>query len=46
MNDAKNFNDAEARKTSVLQPEEQNPHSQKDIQDEKAEGYVPDEETR
>ena len=29
-----------------LQPVEQKPHSQKDRQDEKAEGYVPDEGTR
>ena len=37
---------AEARRTTILQPVEQKPHSQKDRQDEKAEGYVPDEETR
>ena len=37
---------AEARKTTILQPVEQKPHSQKDRQDEKAEGYVPDEGTR
>ena len=37
---------AEARRTTVLQPVEQKPHSQKDRQDEKAEGYVPDERTR
>ena len=37
---------AEARRTTILQPEEQKPHSQKDRQDEKAEGYVPDEGTR
>ena len=36
---------AEAR-TTILQPVEQNPHSQKDRQDEKAEGYVPDEGKR
>ena len=35
---------AEAR-TTILQPVEQKPHSQKDRQDEKAEGYVPDEGT-
>ena len=35
---------AEARRTTILQPVE--PHSQKDRQDEKAEGYVPDEGTR
>ena len=34
---------AEARRTTVLQPVEQKPHSQKDRQDEKAEGYVSDE---
>ena len=37
---------AEARKTIILQPVEQKPHSQKDRQDEKAEGYIPDEGTR
>ena len=37
---------AEARRTTVLQPVEQKPHSQKDGQDEKAEGYVRDEGTR
>ena len=31
--------------TTILQPVEQKPHSQKDRQDEKAEGYVSDEET-
>ena len=36
---------AEAR-TTILQPMEQKPHSQKDRQDEKAEGYVPDEGAR
>ena len=36
---------AEARST-ILQPVEQKPQSQKDRQDEKAEGYVPDEGTR
>ena len=36
---------AEARKTAIL-PVEQKTHSQKDRQDEKAEGYVPDEGTR
>ena len=30
----------------VLQPVEQKPHLQKDRQDEKAEGYIPDEGTR
>ena len=29
-----------------MQPVEQKPHSQKDRQDEKAEGYVPDEGTK
>ena len=38
--------DREARKTTILQPVEQKPHSQKDRQDEKAEGYVPDEGKR
>ena len=37
---------AEARRTTILQPVEQKPHSQKDRQDEKEEGYVPDEGTR
>ena len=37
---------AEARRTTILQPVEHKPHSQKDRQDEKAEGYVPDEGTR
>ena len=37
---------AEARRTTILQPVEQKPHTQKDRQDEKAEGYVPDEGTR
>ena len=37
---------AEARRTTILQPVEQKPHSQKDRQAEKAEGYVPDEGTR
>ena len=36
----------ETRITTNLQPVEQKPHSQKDRQDEKAEGYVPDEGTR
>ena len=36
----------EARKNTILQAVEQKPHSQKDRQDEKAEGYVPDEGTR
>ena len=37
---------AEARRTTILQPVGKKPHSQKDRQDEKAEGYVPDEEIR
>ena len=37
---------AEARRTIILEPVEQKPHSQKDRQDEKAEGYVPDEGIR
>ena len=37
---------AEGRRTKILQPVEQKPHSQKDRQDEKAEGYVPDKGTR
>ena len=37
---------AEARGTTILQPVEQKPHSQKDTQDEKAEGYVSEEGTR
>ena len=36
---------AEARRTTILQPMEQKPHSLKD-KEEKAEGYVPDEGTR
>ena len=37
---------AEARRTTILQPVEQKPDSQKDRQDGKAESYVPDEGTR
>ena len=37
---------AEARRTIILQPGEQKPHSQKDRQDENSEGYVPEEGTR
>ena len=37
---------AEARRTTILQPVEQKPHSKKDTQDEKAEGNVPDAGTR
>ena len=37
---------AEARRTTILQPMEQKPHSQKDRQDEKAQGYAPAEGTR
>ena len=37
---------AEARRTTILQPVEQKPRSQKDRQDEKAEGYVLDEGIR
>ena len=33
-------------RATILQPVDQKPHSQKDRQDEKAEGYVPDEGTR
>ena len=36
----------EERRTTILKPVGQKPHSQKDRQDEKAQGYVPDEETR
>ena len=36
----------EARRNTILQPVEQKPHSQKNRQDEKAEGYGPDEGTR
>ena len=36
----------EARRTTILQPVELKPHSQKDRQGEKAESYVPDEGTR
>ena len=38
--------DSRSKKNYTLQPVEQKPHSQKDRQDEKAEGYVPDERTR
>ena len=38
--------DSRSKKNSTLQPVEQKPHSQKDRQDEKAQGYVPDEGTR
>ena len=41
-----NNNPREARRTTILQPVEQKPHSLRDRQDEKAEGYVPDEGTR
>ena len=34
-----------SKRTTILQPVEQKPHSQKDRQDEKAEGYVPGEGT-
>ena len=34
------------RKTTILQPVDQKPQLQKDREDEKAEGYVPDEGTR
>ena len=37
---------AEARSTTILQPVERKPHSQKDRQNEKAEDFVPDEGTR
>ena len=37
---------AEARKTTILQPVDQKPQLQKDRQNEKAEGYVPDEGIR
>ena len=37
---------AEARTTTVLQPVKRKQHSQKDRQDEKEEGYMPDEGTR
>ena len=37
---------AEARKITILQPVDQKPQLQKDREDEKAEGYVPDEGTR
>ena len=41
-----NTETAQARRTTILQPVEQKPHSQKDGQDVKAEGYVRDEGTR
>ena len=37
---------AQARRTTILQPVKQKPHSQKDKQDEKAEDYVADDGTR
>ena len=37
---------AEAGRTTILQPVEQTPHSQKDRQYEKAESYVPDQGKR
>ena len=37
---------AGARRTTILQPMERKPHSQKDRQNEKAEDCVPDEGTR
>ena len=37
---------AETRRTTILQPVERKSHSQKDRQNEKAEGYIPDEGTR
>ena len=36
----------ETRRTTILQPVEWKPHSQKDRQDEKAKDYVSDEGTR
>ena len=33
---------AEERRTTILQPVEEKPHSQKDRKNEKAEDYVPD----
>ena len=36
---------AEARRTTILKPVEQKSHPQKARQDEKAEGYIPDEGT-
>ena len=36
----------EVRKTTILQPVDKKPQLQKDREDEKAEGYVPDEGTR
>ena len=40
-----NTETAEARRTTILQPVERKPHSQKERQNEKAEDYVPDEGT-
>ena len=37
---------AEARRTTILQPVERKPHSQKERLNEKAEDYAPDEGTR
>ena len=41
-----NSKGAEARRTTILHPVEQKPHSQKDRKNGKAEEYVPDEGTR
>ena len=38
--------DSRNKNNTILQPVEQKPHSQKDRQNEKAEGYVPNEGTR
>ena len=46
MQQASRGQKAEGRKTTILQPVDQKPHSQKDRRDEKGEGYVPDEGTR
>ena len=37
---------AEARRTTILEPVEGKPHSQKDRQNEKAKDFIPDEGTR
>ena len=40
-----NYTTSEARRTTILQPGEGKPHSQKDRQDEKAKDFVRDEGT-
>ena len=46
QNDPEEKEQSWRRKTTILQPVDQKPQLQKDREDEKAEGYVPDEGTR